>query len=792
MADVISPLVWDGSTLSIPRASSTQDGYLSRDDFILFSGGTVVPVTSFNTRTGEVILLDDDVLAALGYVPLNKHGDTMTGPLLLPPGNPATLQTAAHKAYVDASVALAGGFSPGKYFPRTWWLVDFNASGSGATFTGSITAGSSTLTLTSATHDFAVGQGIAIQTAGDLQVVTPGSNLLVSRITAISGATITLADAATHTATSKTVQHDDTVALQTAINTAFAGGGGTIICDAGHFRLNGPLTDFNSIIKLPYILGYPPASAGIAKAIAIVGPPLSNPGWNNQTPDSVTMFQSDRIGTSSDSCLMTTAAYGIASNSSFLTVYMENLLIRIHDNPQISGLDFRMGGTVHLLNVSVDTQIDMSTATLPTHGTFGLGTPLPGVGIGSNSFDMVTVMGFHIGIRISETFNSNWFIVARCYIGMESYPCSHVIYGNGQLSECAIFFNVNGHCPVDMSLDFQSNPASWWSLVNDINDPGNNLTGLLRYTKISYFGATSPSPLQMVGGQNCNIISLDALGTTLAGNITNDISMLQDLDVGNALSVGNNLTIDNKIVTYGANDTAGAGFRPLRIPNSAAVNLASGLISYWKMDEATGNRVDQVGGVNTFTVGGTLSSITGKLNAGASGAGAGYLIAADHPSQHPSGSFSICGWLLIHNLAGASGLHMLLNKWASNNQGFIICYDNSVNVWKFVLAPTSTSSLEVTVSHTPTAGTWYHLAAVYDATNTQIRLRVNDGAVGAASSPFPDPPYASTAGALSLLLSTLFSDAAVDELGWWNRALNSAEISALYNGGGTPPAYPFP
>src|SRR5580765_2311419 len=102
MANVVSPLVWNGSRISIPRASAAQDGYLSADNFILFSGGSLVPVTSFNTRTGEVILLEDDVLAALGYVPLNKHGDTMTGPLILPSIDPTAPFQAAHKAYVDS------------------------------------------------------------------------------------------------------------------------------------------------------------------------------------------------------------------------------------------------------------------------------------------------------------------------------------------------------------------------------------------------------------------------------------------------------------------------------------------------------------------------------------------------------------------------------------------------------------------------------------------------------------------------------------------------------------------
>ena len=105
------------------QASTTQDGYLSADDWILFSSGGIVPVTSFNLRTGEVVLLNDDVMAALGYVPtgapmpfIQKAGDTMSGPLVLPV-DPALDLEASTKHYVDTTVAtsVAAGGIIGSY-----------------------------------------------------------------------------------------------------------------------------------------------------------------------------------------------------------------------------------------------------------------------------------------------------------------------------------------------------------------------------------------------------------------------------------------------------------------------------------------------------------------------------------------------------------------------------------------------------------------------------------------------------------------------------------------------------
>jgi hypothetical protein len=98
------PLIYLDGVLSIPKATATQDGYLSAADYVAFLAGATsdMGVVSFNTRTGEVMLLSNDVIFALGYVPINKDGDTMNGPLVLP-GNPTLGSQAANKAYVDAN-----------------------------------------------------------------------------------------------------------------------------------------------------------------------------------------------------------------------------------------------------------------------------------------------------------------------------------------------------------------------------------------------------------------------------------------------------------------------------------------------------------------------------------------------------------------------------------------------------------------------------------------------------------------------------------------------------------------
>jgi hypothetical protein len=89
-------------------------------------------------------------------------------------------------------------------------VTQFGAVGNGYSTTGSISAGSNSLTVTSGSA-WVVGQGIQVVNAG-----TGGTAPLLTTVTAISGNTLTLAAAAITTQSSATVLADDTAAIQAA------------------------------------------------------------------------------------------------------------------------------------------------------------------------------------------------------------------------------------------------------------------------------------------------------------------------------------------------------------------------------------------------------------------------------------------------------------------------------------------------------------------------------------------------------------------------------------------------
>lgn len=83
-----------GQTITLKGASTTGYAIANGETLLMFWNGTdFVPGSS----------------TALGYTPVNKAGDTMTGALYLPAATPTLSTQAANKAYVDAAVSGAVG-----------------------------------------------------------------------------------------------------------------------------------------------------------------------------------------------------------------------------------------------------------------------------------------------------------------------------------------------------------------------------------------------------------------------------------------------------------------------------------------------------------------------------------------------------------------------------------------------------------------------------------------------------------------------------------------------------------
>ncbi len=188
-----APLTGGGSltmdrTLSIPPATAAVDGYLTAANW-----------TAFNAKQ-----------PALGYTPVNKAGDTMSGLLTAP------LRDSGGQVY---NAKAFGAVGDGKQV-----------------FDGSMASGSPI--LTSATAGFAsgdIGKIVIVTGAGGLG----NGSLLYATIQAyISTTQVTLSSSATHTVSSKSVvSGTNDFASLTSACTAAASKGGTVLVPVGMYVL---------------------------------------------------------------------------------------------------------------------------------------------------------------------------------------------------------------------------------------------------------------------------------------------------------------------------------------------------------------------------------------------------------------------------------------------------------------------------------------------------------------------------------------------------------------------------
>jgi hypothetical protein len=291
---------------------------------------------------------------------------------------------------------------------------------------------------------------------------------------------------------------------------------------------------------------------------------------------------------------------------------------------------------------------------------------------------------------------------------------------------------------------------------------------------------------------NLTLWSLSGFGVKIA----DDNVIARNIDVANvivrgALDINDGAALQP--LTVGANNSATAsGFREVQVPNGAALpSVLSGLVSYWRMDEAgaADTRIDVLGNSHLTSLSGFGNNpvVAGRVGNAAHSTTNQFLYSIGNVSQHFSSSMSIAGWINITTLAGGNGQHCLLSKLSTTTDvEFLLFWRNDFARWEFTVTSDGSTMHSATVVATPALNTWYHVAAVYDASVNQIRLRINDGLVGADTQPFTGPLFSSSANmgcGLVYFGAAAYGDCAFDELGLWDRALTLAEITHLYNTG---------
>lgn len=222
--------------------------------------------------------------------------------------------------------------------------------------------------------------------------------------------------------------------------------------------------------------------------------------------------------------------------------------------------------------------------------------------------------------------------------------------------------------------------------------------------------------------------------------------------------------------------------------------LNDSLISFWKMDEATGAvRADSIAlqGANNLTNNNNVSQVAGKIGNASQFtlASSQYLSIADNPTLRGGTSFSWALWFYMDTLPAS--LSMLVAKSANSGNGSYVIYWNNASS-RIVFGVTKadgSADISATANNfgAPSTATWYFLAAVYDSGTDTASISINNGTPNTATG-----ANGGRAGTYQLNIGAhdpavggaeRYWDGRLDAIGFWRKALSPNEISLLYNGG---------
>ncbi|KKL76050.1 hypothetical protein LCGC14_2048770 [marine sediment metagenome] len=214
--------------------------------------------------------------------------------------------------------------------------------------------------------------------------------------------------------------------------------------------------------------------------------------------------------------------------------------------------------------------------------------------------------------------------------------------------------------------------------------------------------------------------------------------------------------------------------------------LTNNLISYWELEETSGERADSHGS-NNLTDNNTVLSATGKQGTAADFENNAneYLSKTDTADLSITGDLSFAMWIKIESFPANQ---TLLGKWnPSGDQRSYSFFISTGNKLRAFISDdgSNANTSKLFFTHTAlTTATWYHIVIAYDASAGTMDLWINNSAqtqISGHKTSIDD----STAdfGLGNNFADFGYFDGIQDEVGIWNRLLITSEVSDLYNSG---------
>lgn len=222
--------------------------------------------------------------------------------------------------------------------------------------------------------------------------------------------------------------------------------------------------------------------------------------------------------------------------------------------------------------------------------------------------------------------------------------------------------------------------------------------------------------------------------------------------------------------------------------------LTDGIISYWKLDETSGNAIDATGTGNTLTNTNVTYS-AGKINNGANFNVSNAYLSRNSFTINQT-AFSISAWFKTSASAPSDIYSILCQDYTggSPSRVFQFAINNSSN-FRFIRFGSSNNLLTNISNSTPlNNGIWHHVVATFsNSVGSRIYvdgvLTGSDSVLTSNNSSLSIPTLMGASQGDSGSIGNYFNGQ-IDEVGIWSRALSGSEVSELYNGGAGL-SYPF-
>lgn len=278
---------------------------------------------------------------------------------------------------------------------------------------------------------------------------------------------------------------------------------------------------------------------------------------------------------------------------------------------------------------------------------------------------------------------------------------------------------------------------------------------------------------------------VDMTNTTVNFDANNTVITVLNLDTNQA----GDLTPAN--ITIGATGQPSAS--PVAVPAGfnpdPAGTLKNGLVAFWKMDETSGTTsVDSVNGFNATQMGTSVTD--GKIGKGQTIGTTNSALSVTPNQSFSTDTVTVAGWVKpvtfgtdnyasIFNYRPTTNLEGITLEYAGGQgSGQLQCQVFANNTAGTLVSANATSPTTQRI----TANVWNFVACSYDGTTLRLYINGNQVATGTAAGKMKRSSNMKIELGRNIV-SNESLNGGLDEFGYWNRALTSQEVTALYNSG---------